>query len=1506
MASKNDKYQSGADFTVPAKSIEQIDVAQEMENSFLEYSYSVIYSRALPDARDGLKPVHRRILYTMVENGYTPDKAHVKSARIVGTCFTKGTLLHTPEGLKPIEAFQVGDTVFTPQGTITKVTETFTFPDSAIVEIIYNNGIKHYATPDQLVMTVDSRYKQVWVEVENSENLVVLNAKNMPNENMTQLVEKYGQTLIKNMHIDENIVYLKGETLEHTSMLTLFNIEFVKANLNGTEVTVVLPQDSAKLLQLFGHLIPKENKNLLHRMATETIDEAPTHKTLPAEPVLHILEKNNINIYEAEFTKKYGSAIIFTRTPNKNIPTLNTIELHVDNAVKNGLTELVRKHDQELADNIEKLQGYGFKTVTNVNRKDYKETTYDIKVEDIGHAFTVDGVYYSNCMGVYHPHGDCLAGDTLIVDADGEQHYIKDLADTNRKLKVVSVNREGAVVSSIAHSFRVGQTTDMIYEITLDNGMSVKATSNHPFLTVNGTWVKTENIEKGTVLRSAEYNPSSKHIQLSVANVVNIIQHKVEPTPMYDFTVDEHENILIACEVDGKYNMIVAHNSAIYEAMVRLAQPFSMRVPFVDGHGNFGGTPDDSAASSRYCLTGDTRVLHADGKYLRIADMLNLEADSEKEINLKVLDWQGKPVPAVKGFNSGFHPVLKITLHNGMSIKGSENHPIMCEDDTGTIAWKNLENIQAGDKVMIYLGSAVQKNNTPYEPIKHNVNITVGNINGVKTLIIPEEIWSESFENKVTYITSLLNTFDTVKTESGHYQYIFEASLRQLQELLLTIHVYSKTGVGAGQTFSLTIFDEYHTLKLPTINSYVGYKYIQSVRYATSEVILVEDFGVQEVYSIKVDTKDHAFLAGGFINHNTEARLSKAGLAFIGEIKEEAVDFVPNFDSSTVQPSVLPATFPNLLINGTSGIAVGMATNMPPHNPTEVIEAAKLIIRKPDASLEEIMNHVKGPDFPTGGEIIGKDQLIEAYTTGKGLIKLRARMEIEPLKNNKTRLVVYEHPYQIGFEKIISSIKDEVSKKRIQGISSVIDLTDRRLGTHLVIELKSGIKPESVMSSLYRYTPLESSFGIQNLALVNGQPKYVSLSEMLNIFVDHRRNVVTRRTEYRLRKKESRLHLVKGLLLILADIDKAISIIRASEDVNDAKNGLQNYFKIDDIQSEYILTLQLRRLTKYDTLELQTEHDQLLKEIAELTKILNSEDTLNNLLDKELDDALKLIGDERRTVISDQVINTISEAASALNTTLDVESMPEETIYLTLKGMIENENIPNSIISKITYRGSFIGISKDGQAHRMRKGDQYPGLIAITPDINYKGNLIVGTKQGIVKVVNPDYPTRQDDFSIINLAPKDEIVGAVWVEDYKTMQGTFISTDANLLTFPLSKVNPQGRNAGGVAGISLEEKQSALTFNATNTEALVTTWTGTTVKITPLVAFPAKGRGGKGMRSHKFLKGETELTYAKIAYNPVGYAGAKKISLPEPTDKRDGSGTKIANLTIIHDIIVEN
>lgn len=830
-----------------------------------------------------------------------------------------------------------------------------------------------------------------------------------------------------------------------------------------------------------------------------------------------------------------------------------------------------------------------------------------------------------SCMGVYHPHGDCLAGDTIVLDLEGNEYTLEELSDAQQSIQVLSVDDKGQTVIANAHSFRIGQFAHEIYHVTMKNGHKFTATSNHPFLTSDGAWVKAEDLEFGTAIRSAFYSPNKSGIELTVNEVASVLVEKLStPKPMFDFTVDEHSNLFIAQPMNEGYSLLVAHNSAIYESMVRLAQPFTMRVPFVDGHGNFGGTPDDSAASSRY----------------------------------------------------------------------------------------------------------------------------------------------------------------------------------------------------------------------------------------------------------------------------TEARLSKQGLAFIGEIKEEAVDFVPNFDGSTTQPSVLPATIPNLLINGTSGIAVGMATNMPPHNPTEAIQGVKYLIKNPEASLEDLMDIVKGPDFPTGGIIVGHDQLKEAYTNGKGIIKIRARIEVESMPNGKHKLIAIEHPYQTGFEKIISSIKDEIGKKRLQGISKVIDLTDRRLGTHLVIELKSGFNPKTVIAALYRYTPLEISFGIQNLALVEGQPKYIGLKEILDVFIKHRRETVTRRTQFRKDKREARLHLITGLITVLADIDKAIHIIRNSDDTEEARTGLIGHFKIDEIQSDYILGLQLRRLTKYDTLELKNENDRLIKEIAELNKILNNKDVMDDLIIEELDEVEKIVGDERRSEISLETPEAYVDVNGTKVKAASVEQLdlPEETIFMNSKGQLSTE-YAGTIVDKVTFRGTFLGITQDGVAHRMRNGDQYPNLIALAPDMP-SGVIALGTKDGIVKLVSPVYPSRSDDFNIINLAPKDEIVGAKWIPDASKAELVFVSSDSSLLKFPASKVRPQGANAGGVAGISLVEGCSAIYFGVSISEdSLVTTFTGKTIKSTPLSLYPPKGRGSKGVRSHKLLKGETELTLANVAVQPAGAMGAKNVKLPAPVDKRDGSGT---------------
>src|SRR3954464_4503046 len=334
----------------------------------------------------------------------------------------------------------------------------------------------------------------------------------------------------------------------------------------------------------------------------------------------------------------------------------------------------------------------------------------------------------------------------------------------------------------------------------------------------------------------------------------------------------------------------------------------------------------------------------------------------------------------------------------------------------------------------------------------------------------------------------------------------------------------------------------------------------------------------------------------------TEARMSREAMLLVGELDEGTVDFRPNYDGSLEEPSVLPAAFPNLLVNGSSGIAVGMATNMIPHNLAEIVAAARWLINHPAATLDKLMEFVPGPDLPTGGMLLGLDEVRRAYETGRGVVRMRGRVEIGLLEGSRGRqaITVTELPYGIGAEKVIEKITDEVNKtKRLQGIADVKALTDRENGTRLVIECKVGVNPQALLADLYRLTPLEQSFGVNNLVLVDGQPQTLGLKELLEVFLRHRYEVVTRRTTYRRRKREERLHLVDGLLIALLNIDKVIKLIRESENAQAAKDALLSRFALTAVQAAYILHTPPRGLTRFDRIELEAEQDRLRGEIAE-------------------------------------------------------------------------------------------------------------------------------------------------------------------------------------------------------------------------------------------------------------------------------------------------------------------
>ncbi|KFJ02733.1 DNA gyrase/topoisomerase IV subunit A [Bifidobacterium thermacidophilum] len=751
----------------------------------------------------------------------------------------------------------------------------------------------------------------------------------------------------------------------------------------------------------------------------------------------------------------------------------------------------------------------------------------------------------------------------------------------------------------------------------------------------------------------------------------------------------------------------------------------------------------------------------------------------------------------------------------------------------------------------------------------------------------------------------------------------------------------------------------------------------------------------------------------------TEARLAPAALGMNADIDEDTVDFTPNYDNKLKEPSVLPSAIPNLLVNGASGIAVGMATNMATHNLGEVVQAAKHLMRHPDATLEELMRYVPGPDWPGGGIIIGRDGIQQAYETGRGAFVTRAATHIENVTARKKAIVVTELPFMVGPERVLERISEGVKNRRIEGISSAIDLTDRHNGTRLVIEIKTGFDPNAVLAQLFKHTPLEDSFTMNNVALVDGRPHTMGLKEMLEVWIAHRRNVIRRRSEFRRKKALERLHLVDGLLLALVDIDEVIQVIRTSDDADKAKTRLMAVFDLDEVQAQYILDLRLRRLTKMSRIELEAERDELKRKIEELERILGSDEELDRVVVEEMDQAVTQWGTPRRTVLLDlnpdgslspvpvqgrnedgvqdtalEAIHAASRVSAAAEdvaaaaaarkagneedatAALQLDDTPC-AVMMSASGLIartaasavdvwkshasggmEDDRhraaddqivtvFPTTTRSRyglVTSAGRLVladvaelpalpaqdtlsvagGVHAEELLRSTESTDPVIGERVVTAVSMSDGQppLAIGTLNGVVKRWNRESPTTMDSWGIIDLKDGDSVVFAAPASDEDRL--VFISSDASLLTYEAGNVRQQGRTAGGMAGIRLAEGCHVVAFNAIeagkiawtyeegdnglfsasgavvltvagDAEALPGTDNGA-AKVTPLEMYPTKGRGTGGVRSQRFLKGQNALLFAWVGMYPL-HASTEHgipVELPKPDMRRDGSGVELA------------
>ncbi|CAH8767858.1 DNA gyrase subunit A [Paenibacillus dendritiformis] len=615
----------------------------------------------------------------------------------------------------------------------------------------------------------------------------------------------------------------------------------------------------------------------------------------------------------------------------------------------------------------------------------------------------------------------------------------------------------------------------------------------------------------------------------------------------------------------------------------------------------------------------------------------------------------------------------------------------------------------------------------------------------------------------------------------------------------------------------------------------------------------------------------------------TEARLSKIAMELLRDINKDTVDFAPNYDGEETEPVVLPARFPNLLVNGVSGIAVGMATNIPPHNLTEVIDGIQALIRNPEITPLELMDYIKGPDFPTAGLILGREGIRQAYMTGRGSVTMRAKATIEE-HNGKARILVHELPYQVNKAKLVEKIAELVREKRVEGITDLRDESDRN-GMRIVIELRRDVNPSVVLNNLYKHTALQSNFGINMLALVNQEPRVLNLREMLYYYLEHQVEVIRRRTEFDLKKAEARAHILEGLRVALDHLDEVIALIRSSRTADIAREGLISRFQLSVEQAQAILDMRLQRLTGLEREKIEEEYAELMKKIAELKEILASEQLVLNIINDELEEVKQKFGDERRTEI------TIGE-----DSILDEDLIPQEDVIITIthsgyikrlpvttyrsqkrggRGVVGMDTKDNDFVEHLFVTNShhyLMFFTDKGKVYRIKayevpdlsrtaRGTPIINLIqieqgesvnAVIPVKEFEADkfLFFATRHGIVKKTPlDDYVNiRKGGLIAINLREDDDLIG-VRLTDGK--QEIIMGTSNGMsIRFPEKDVRSMGRSATGVKGITLDGDDFVIDMDVVSedNDVLIVSSKGYG-KRTPMSEYRIQSRGGKGIKT---------------------------------------------------------
>ena len=1080
-------------------------------------------------------------------------------------------------------------------------------------------------------------------------------------------------------------------------------------------------------------------------------------------------------------------------------------------------------------------------------------------------------------------------------------------------------------------------------------------------------------------------------------------------------------------------------DSAIYDALVRMAQPFSLRHPLIDFHGNYG-SPDFGPAASRYCITGDTRVRLADGSSVRIEDLVDAPLDSDRDLDLDVLDRDGKPVHASKAFNSGVHPTKRITSTSGFSLRGSHNHLVLClvpvagvpmfqwlqldEITPGTVvclarnAWMDVVPTARESLLGVLAGAWVSEgwasdtragfNNTDrsfFEDVLYAYDQLIGGPRYVSSRntrvdrkeifeldiqkmdafmagplaelvgkkaadkFIPEVVWRGGWGVKRSFLMACFEGDGGPRVAADgftiHYTTYSERLGRELQEMLaefgviatrkqytrpsgaveqrliisglrnvrafakrigflstkqaklaeLITHapqrphrlshdhvpyvadfVRSETAFdtrGSGRkwltTHNFDRVERWESERLRIIDRIKDPQILATILpvmdagYRFEEIVSISDEAPEAVYSIRVDSDDHSFLAGGFVNHNTECRLHPLAMQLLADIEEDTVNMLPNYDNTTEEPEVLPARFPNLLVNGSQGIAVGMATSIPPHNLGEVIDATIHLIDHPDASSDDLMAFVKGPDFPTGGSILGRAGIIDAYRTGRGSIKMRATAAIEEGKRGQMQILVTQLPYQTSCNAIAGRIQELVDGGELDGIA---DVNDNSAGgkTSLIITLKRDANANVVLNNLYKLTQLQTSFPVNMVALVEGVPRTLNLVQALKGYVNHQVEVITRRTEFRLDKARRREHILEGRMKALNVIDAIIALIRSSDDPAAAKAGLMaEPFEFSEIQATDILEMRLSQLTRLSRIDIEKELDDVRARIVELQSILDSDEKLRDVIKSEMIAVKEEFATPRVCTIAfdsgemtDLDLVDDKELVIVMTEAQYVKAVDAASFKTQGRGgrgvagaKLKTDDIVRHVIFT-TAHAFLLFFSNRGKVYRLRAMDipererQAKGMpivnllplqagetiqaIIDTRDFAGERNLFFATRLGVVKkTAFTEYDSgRRDGLIALNLRERDELVRVI---ETSGSDDIFMVTRKGItIRFNENEVRPMGRAASGVRGMKLKAGDELVSVDVArdDTAILMVTESGYG-KRTQLDKFNVQGRGGQGV-----------------------------------------------------------